>query len=697
MILSRSDAQYFNMKSFLVLCSVCCFAGALAAQNGPLVEAVPTALSAKDTVDWNSTLQTVVVTGQFLPTDIRKTVQNVRILDQKIIERQGAVNLGELLAVQPNIKINNDPILGSSIALNGLNGQNLKILIDGVPVVGRQNGSIDVNQILLSGVKKIEIVQGAQSVMYGSDAAAGVINIITNGGGAKQFHGSLQGQYESQGLHTENLTLGFTAKRINMQVVAGLLNFSPDSTGISRDQVWNPKQQQTAQFNFGFQVSDALKLSLNSRYLQENISNKGPVIRPTFKPYAFDDRYRTQRANASLQAVYSGLKHHVINASLGVDGFFRKKNTDRLNFADQSVVPVMGEQDTSSVTGWLLRATIASDYDSPFNYQLGFEHTYETAAGRRIKATDATTGNATINNSSLFTNLQYQLLKNLKLQLGARLNKNDNYGMAFVPAFSSVYHVTPTSDLRFSYAHGFRSPDLKELYFEFIDVNHYVIGNPNLKAESSRNVWGQWSKKVNFRADQCLKFSVDGFYNTIKNRIALVQVGTGNQYGYVNFYDWKTAEGSATAAYTHDNLFSVSSTLVYTGYFNTLSKTSPDYNSLLWTPDVVSEIWVNVWKAKSAIVTVWHKFNGYLPQYLENDKGEIEQGGIGSWHNLNCSFSIKPVKQLQVSLGVKNLADVRQIGFSAIGEPHAGAEKTRDISWGRSFFVSAKIAIGSKN
>ncbi len=155
------------------------------------------AMAKKDTVDWERDLQTVVITGQFLPTDIRKTVQNVRILDQKIIERQAAVSLGDLLATQPNIKITNDPILGGAISMNGLNGQNFKILIDGVPVVGKQNGSMDINQILLSGIKKIEIIQGSQSVMYGSDAAAGVINIITAPNAQKKYVATVQGQYET--------------------------------------------------------------------------------------------------------------------------------------------------------------------------------------------------------------------------------------------------------------------------------------------------------------------------------------------------------------------------------------------------------------------------------------------------------------------------------------------------------------------
>ena len=654
------------------------------------------AMAKKDTVDWERDLQTVVITGQFLPTDIRKTVQNVRILDQKIIERQAAVSLGDLLATQPNIKITNDPILGGAISMNGLNGQNFKILIDGVPVVGKQNGSMDINQILLSGIKKIEIIQGSQSVMYGSDAAAGVINIITAPNAQKKYVATVQGQYESQGMHTENIQLGFNHSKFNVQVIGNMLNFNPDSIGTTRDQVWNPKRQYSAQLNTIFRPNDLLKFSLNTRFLDEKVVNVGDVIRPNYKPYAFDDQYFTKRVNANLSSEYSGLKNHSIQTTMGYDGFFRRKQRDRFNFHDSSTETVVGEQDTASSIGWLARATIASDFShSKLNYQVGLENFYEQATGNKIKKTDTLSKFAKINNFSIFTNLQYQPIERLKLQIGARLNNNDNYGKAFIPSFSAFYKLNKQFDIRASYAYGYRSPDLKELYFEFIDINHYVIGNQYLRPESSRNLWGQITHKIS-KENYELKCNLDVFHNTIYDKIALVQIGKGNEYGYKNFYNWKTAGASVGANFTYKNILSLSTTVLYTGYYNTTSKDSSDYATLLWTPDVVNEFWVNLLPSKSLIFTIWHKFNGYLPQYIENDKNQIMIGGIGSWNNLNMSVSIKPIHRIQVTLGAKNLADVKQIAYSALGEPHAGTSTTRDISLGRSFFISTKIDLGSK-
>jgi outer membrane receptor for ferrienterochelin and colicins len=70
-------------------------------------------------------------------------------------------------------------VYGSSVSINGISGEGVKILVNGVPMVGRIDGKIDISQINLTNVERIEIVKGPQSVIYGTDALGGVINIIT--------------------------------------------------------------------------------------------------------------------------------------------------------------------------------------------------------------------------------------------------------------------------------------------------------------------------------------------------------------------------------------------------------------------------------------------------------------------------------------------------------------------------------------
>ncbi|MEX2437897.1 MAG: Plug domain-containing protein, partial [Candidatus Babeliales bacterium] len=124
-------------------------------------------------------LQEVVVSAQYLPTSTAKTVHKVEVIDAEKINNMAAVNLRDLLSNNLNIRLSQDNILGSSMSMQGLSGENVKIMIDGVPIIGRQNGNIDLSQINLNNIERVELVEGPLAVNYGSNALAGTLNIIT--------------------------------------------------------------------------------------------------------------------------------------------------------------------------------------------------------------------------------------------------------------------------------------------------------------------------------------------------------------------------------------------------------------------------------------------------------------------------------------------------------------------------------------
>ena len=133
----------------------------------------------------------VVVTGEYGKSEQNNSVNNIRVIDAKRAIKLGAQNLGQLLQNEVNIRLNNDNVLGTSIIMQGLGGQNIKILVDGVPMIGRLNGNIDISQINLNDVERIEIIEGPMSVTFGTDALGGVINIITKKRIGKTYSGGL--------------------------------------------------------------------------------------------------------------------------------------------------------------------------------------------------------------------------------------------------------------------------------------------------------------------------------------------------------------------------------------------------------------------------------------------------------------------------------------------------------------------------
>src|SRR5690606_14797285 len=125
-------------------------------------------------------IEEVVVTGQFRPTSLKNSVYKVRSLDQEYIERRASTDMSTLLNMELGIRFNNDLTLGESdIQVMGVSGQNVKVLIDGVPMIDRGSTKQSLSQIDVNTIERIEIVEGPVSVMYGTDALAGVINIIT--------------------------------------------------------------------------------------------------------------------------------------------------------------------------------------------------------------------------------------------------------------------------------------------------------------------------------------------------------------------------------------------------------------------------------------------------------------------------------------------------------------------------------------
>src|SRR5690606_30202757 len=135
-------------------------------------------------------LETVVVTGSFEPQSARQSVYQVRTIGAEVIQNRAPSNVQEILSTELGIRFSQDNALGSSnMELLGMSGQNVKILIDGIPMVGRQGTSneININQIDINRIGRVEIVEGPMSVVYGADALAGVINIITKADDAQKL------------------------------------------------------------------------------------------------------------------------------------------------------------------------------------------------------------------------------------------------------------------------------------------------------------------------------------------------------------------------------------------------------------------------------------------------------------------------------------------------------------------------------
>jgi len=202
-----------------------------------IIDTIPTGVSSKIyNLKISSDIEEVVITGQNKPISIDKSIYNIKLISKEKIKLQASNNPAELFKNELNISINNDPSTGSSIKLQGISGENVKILIDGVPVIGRMDGDIDLSQINLDDVHHIEIVEGPMSVMYGSNALAGVINIITKENKYAKLKAGIDTYYESIGTYNANGNVYFRKKKSSIGLNFGrnfFEGYSPDKNSRS--------------------------------------------------------------------------------------------------------------------------------------------------------------------------------------------------------------------------------------------------------------------------------------------------------------------------------------------------------------------------------------------------------------------------------------------------------------------------------
>lgn len=237
----------------------------------------------------------ITVTGNYTPGFKSNSIYNIDVISSKEIEQRAVYNVRDLMTQQLNVQLSNDGVLGSSISLQGVGGQHVKFLIDGVPVIGRQNGNVDVSQLNLANIDHAEIVKGPMSVLYGSDALGGVINLITKSNKEEQWNGNATGYYESVGNYNTDISIGKGFKNSSLYFNAGRNFFDGWSQNDSlRSQQWNPKEQYFANFKYSKTVN-GYKMSLQYNFNDETVFNKGDLTLTPYQAYAFDQNFHTTR------------------------------------------------------------------------------------------------------------------------------------------------------------------------------------------------------------------------------------------------------------------------------------------------------------------------------------------------------------------------------------------------------------------
>jgi outer membrane receptor for ferrienterochelin and colicins len=644
----------------------------------------------------NNYLNEVVITAQYAPTLAEKSVQKIKIIGQEKIQAMGATNLRDVLTNELNIRLQQDNILGSSMAMQGMSGENVKILIDGIPMIGRLNGSIDLSQINMNNVARIEVVEGPLSVQYGTNALAGTINIITRKTTTKKYSASITPYYESIGTYNLTADALFAVKKHSIGITGGRSYFdgwNPHNTPFTyikqpiadttRFQQWKPKEQYFGTGNYSYAFKK-INVGIKSAYFQEKIINRGMPRKP-YNEVAFDDYYYTKRIDNAVYAVGKLSKYWNLNLTAGYNYYKRTKQTYYKDLTTLEQITTANTDQDTSVFGLLMsRGSVAYNKDSAvLNYELGYDLSYESVIGKRIATQLQHMGDY-----ALYATAQYTPITKLILKPGLRYAYNTNYTAPLVPSVNVKWDIAPKHTLRASYAKGFRAPTLKELYFLFVDINHNIVGNEALKAEQSNN----YSLAYNFTSPAkktVFKLDYSMFYNGINNLITLAQTTT-TQYSYINIGTYKT-HGAQLSSSINYNGFTIAGGVNYTGRYNQIATEyaaekyaySPEYNTNL----------AYKFAPQKLTLSLFYKYNGKLPSYqLVNNV--VQQSYIAAYQLMDCTAAIDVLNNhVNIAIGCKNIFNITNIATNVVGGVHSSNTSTSPLLTGRNYFVKLSIQL----
>ncbi|KAA3641649.1 MAG: TonB-dependent receptor, partial [Bacteroidetes bacterium] len=477
-------------------------------------------------------------------------------------------------------------------------------------------------------------------------------------------------------------------------------------TEDGRNLLWNPKEKWSGNALVKYYLKDDNIISYTFSTFTEQVENLGDQRRPQFKPYAYDDFYDTKRFSHALFHEGTVMDKFYLKTTMGYNAFERIKSTFRHEFETNEDIPVETETDTIAYEAYMLRSVLASKFSGKWNFQIGVDLNQETAFGRKIADEESDRPQFShAGDYAVFANVNYKLAKKLDIQSGLRATRNTRYDAPVIPSLNLKYDVKENLSLRLSYAKGFRSPTLKELFYYFVDFNHYIVGNPDLKAEVSDNI----QAALTYRR-QKVSTELTLFYNDIKNKIDLFEFAvvdgqvvpsTGTvEYTYFNQNRFKSL-GSTARFKGKWNKLDLNLGVTGIGRFNLLSGDFTEVPPFSFLVESSAQLKYQFTRPGITINLMARNYDKRINYFSDvDDLGNpvilqnVRDGYTLVDANISKSFFKDNIK---LTVGAKNLLNIRDVNFmEQTGGSHGSSGGSVPVSWGRSFFIALNTKLTVK-
>ena len=473
-------------------------------------------------------LNPVVVTGSGHHQRLKSTATPVHVLSSQEMREQGITTFdGALTRMMPQASMAPNS-MGTFLRLNGLGNKYILILINGQKLNGDISNNVDLNRINMARVKRIEVLDGAASSLYGSDAIAGVINIITDQPTQQLVSVTSDTRVSGEGQLTESVNLdiykngfgsytSFTHDRADSYQTTGLEYVKGSDTERLRvgDGTSRMTQRTIAPFYTGyrsnivgqkFTYAPNQHIALNAGFdYSYKITDRPETREDITGGTDYEMRYKGLRWN--LGGIYKFDNRNSLQADFTADRFRYGKEYDA--------------QTKTYQIGDYVQSKKQRSMEGELKGILGLTAHSTTIIGAdwRKDYLTATSGNIEENVYTLAAYAQHEmlLLKDLTATLGLRLTHHETFDNHLTPKATLMY---APGNLRFraTYSAGFRAPGLDELYYHYFSVNRgkpqIIFGNQELSPEKSHYL----SLNAEYRTE-VIAVSLTGCLNRINDMV----------------------------------------------------------------------------------------------------------------------------------------------------------------------------------
>ncbi len=482
-------------------------------------------------------LKEVVVTATRTEKQLEAIPLPVTVISKSQLKKTGALRLQDILNEQTGIVSVPDESGFVGVQLQGISSEYIMVLIDGVPVIGRNAGNLDLSRLAVGNVKKIEVVKGPSSALYGSEALGGVINIITDKKFIENFKGELDYRYGSFNTTDLNVNLKVKEKGVAFNFYGNYL--TSDGYNLSSNQnspTVNSYQNFTLNSQLTNYFSEKLKLNSSFRFFKEEQDVDG---------ISEEEDYNT---HLKLQ--------HKPSVNLKFD--YELYYTQYKAIQEYLIINTEESLFESSFNQSLLRPEVRGVYTINNN------STIMAGVGMNFENLNRNLFRNEVSFQSEYVFLQYDFfpLKKLNMIVGARFDNHSEYQSQLSPKLSATYALNNKISIKGSIGYGFKAPDFRQLYLDFtnssagytvvgkeveqeviqqlennneitnITVNRATLGG-KLNAESSVGI-NLGASYRNTKLSLDVNYFRNDFKNLIDTRVIARKTNGQNVFGYYN-------------------------------------------------------------------------------------------------------------------------------------------------------------------